>query len=161
MIGSTNMNANSSRSHTIFRIYLESRGKTTDGDSELGAVRVSALNIVDLAGSERAKKTEAKGQRLKEGGMINKSLLTLGIVINKLSSGATMFRFLFIFFLFFLIFFFICVFLCKINVIYKYKAVFEICALFFLCVFVYCCVQTTHPLSRFQVNTYFRTSIGW
>jgi len=51
------------------------------------AVRYSALNIVDLAGSERAKKTHASGKLLKEGCHINKSLLTLGIVINKLSEG--------------------------------------------------------------------------
>jgi hypothetical protein len=44
-------------------------------------------NMVDLAGSERISKTGAGGVRLKEGAHINKSLTTLGIVINKLSEG--------------------------------------------------------------------------
>lgn len=50
-----------------------------------GASQVSVLNLVDLAGSERADSTGATGERLKEAGNINKSLLTLSIVINKLS----------------------------------------------------------------------------
>jgi len=45
-------------------------------------------NLVDLAGSERISKTGAGGVRLKEGAHINKSLTTLGIVINKLSEGS-------------------------------------------------------------------------
>ena len=45
-------------------------------------------NLVDLAGSERAAKTGAEGVRLKEGSHINKSLMTLGTVIKKLSEGA-------------------------------------------------------------------------
>ncbi|KAJ8449786.1 hypothetical protein Cgig2_001442 [Carnegiea gigantea] len=69
---------------------IESRDKV--GDEELGdscdAVRVSVLNLVDLAGSERAAKTGAEGVRLKEGSHINKSLMTLGTVIKKLSEGA-------------------------------------------------------------------------
>jgi hypothetical protein len=48
---------------------------------------VSTLTLVDLAGSERIAKTGAEGQRAKEGAAINKSLLTLGTVINKLSEG--------------------------------------------------------------------------
>jgi len=48
---------------------------------------VSTLTLVDLAGSERIAKTGAEGQRMKEGAAINKSLLTLGTVINKLSEG--------------------------------------------------------------------------
>lgn len=48
---------------------------------------VSALTLVDLAGSERASKTGAEGVRMKEGASINKSLLVLGNVINKLSEG--------------------------------------------------------------------------
>jgi centromeric protein E len=81
--GETNMNERSSRSHTIFRITIESReaGKT----SEECAVQVSNLNLVDLAGSERADQTKADGDRLKEGGHINKSLLALGNVIRFLS----------------------------------------------------------------------------
>lgn len=49
---------------------------------------MSALTLVDLAGSERVAKTGAEGIRMKEGTAINKSLLTLGNVINKLSEGA-------------------------------------------------------------------------
>lgn len=47
-------------------------------------MRTSCFHIIDLAGSERSKNTHAEGQRLKEAGMINKSLSTLGIVINSL-----------------------------------------------------------------------------
>lgn len=46
-----------------------------------------AQNLVDLAGSERIAKTGAGGMRLKEGKHINKSLMVLGNVINKLSDG--------------------------------------------------------------------------
>ena len=72
------MNERSSRSHTIFRITIESRETENDdaGDdySESGgdgAVRVSTLNLVDLAGSESVRHTGATGERQKEGGMIN------------------------------------------------------------------------------------------
>ncbi|XP_059460759.1 kinesin-like protein KIN-7N [Corylus avellana] len=89
--GETNMNVRSSRSHTIFRMVIESKGKDTNssGDySSTDAIRVSVLNLVDLAGSERIAKTGADGVRLKEGKYINKSLMVLGNVINKLSEGA-------------------------------------------------------------------------
>ncbi|XP_020549361.1 kinesin-like protein KIN-7N isoform X2 [Sesamum indicum] len=88
--GDTNMNARSSRSHTIFRMVIESKGKdnkcNTSSTSD-DAIRVSVLNLVDLAGSERVAKTGAGGVRLKEGKHINKSLMILGNVINKLSEG--------------------------------------------------------------------------
>ncbi|XP_039615167.1 centromere-associated protein E-like isoform X2 [Polypterus senegalus] len=84
--GYTKMNERSSRSHTIFRMILESREKS-DNDAENGAVMVSHLNLVDLAGSERASQTGAAGLRLKEGCNINKSLFILGQVIKKLSDG--------------------------------------------------------------------------
>ncbi|XP_058202133.1 kinesin-like protein KIN-7O [Rhododendron vialii] len=89
-IGETNMNLSSSRSHTIFHMIIESRNRCEDKDvgSSCDAVRVSVLNLVDLAGSERAAKTGAEGVRLKEGSHINKSLMTLGTVIKKLSEGA-------------------------------------------------------------------------
>ncbi|KAF5177436.1 Kinesin-like protein kin-7o [Thalictrum thalictroides] len=89
-IGETNMNVYSSRSHTIFRMIIESRLRTEDDNigNSCDAVRVSVLNLVDLAGSERAAKTGAEGMRLKEGSHINKSLMTLGTVIKKLSEGA-------------------------------------------------------------------------
>ncbi|RLM84956.1 hypothetical protein C2845_PM04G12870 [Panicum miliaceum] len=88
-IGETNMNLYSSRSHTIFRMIIESREKGDDNEAEdsCDAVRVSVLNLVDLAGSERAAKTGAEGVRLKEGSHINKSLMILGTVIKKLSEG--------------------------------------------------------------------------
>ena len=84
-VGATNMNAHSSRSHTIFRMIIESREIT--GGADGSAVLVSTLNLVDLAGSERMSKTGAEGDRAKEGAHINKSLMTLGVVINKLSEG--------------------------------------------------------------------------
>eukprot|EP00187_Rhodella_violacea_P001094 CAMPEP_0174886202 /NCGR_PEP_ID=MMETSP0167-20121228/1460_1 /TAXON_ID=38298 /ORGANISM="Rhodella maculata, Strain CCMP736" /LENGTH=976 /DNA_ID=CAMNT_0016122105 /DNA_START=26 /DNA_END=2956 /DNA_ORIENTATION=- len=89
--GSTNMNDRSSRSHTIFTIVIESRLRVAgEHAAEDGvSVRASALSLVDLAGSERVASTGAEGVRLKEGGHINKSLLTLGTVINKLSEGST------------------------------------------------------------------------
>ncbi|KAM7516964.1 hypothetical protein LguiA_006547 [Lonicera macranthoides] len=89
--GETNMNVRSSRSHTIFRMVIESKGKDTTSSDYLSsddAIRVSVLNLVDLAGSERIAKTGAGGVRLKEGKHINKSLMVLGNVINKLSDGA-------------------------------------------------------------------------
>ena len=47
-------------------------------------VKVSRFHIIDLAGSERQKSTKSEGERLKEAGMINKSLSALGNVINSL-----------------------------------------------------------------------------
>uniref|UniRef100_A0AAQ6A652 Kinesin motor domain-containing protein n=1 Tax=Amphiprion ocellaris TaxID=80972 RepID=A0AAQ6A652_AMPOC len=78
-VGSTAMNAASSRSHAIFTITLEQRRGTDKSDSV-----VSKLHLVDLAGSERQKKTKAEGDRLKEGISINRGLLSLGNVISAL-----------------------------------------------------------------------------
>ncbi|XP_037101643.1 centromere-associated protein E [Syngnathus acus] len=85
--GKTEMNERSSRSHTVFRMILESRERSDLGSGENadGAIIVSHLNLVDLAGSERASQTGAEGTRLKEGCNINRSLFTLGQVIKKLS----------------------------------------------------------------------------
>ncbi|KAG7239171.1 hypothetical protein INR49_029922 [Caranx melampygus] len=85
--GKTKMNQRSSRSHTIFRMILESRERTdpASGENADGAIIVSHLNLVDLAGSERASQTGAEGARLKEGCNINRSLFTLGQVIKKLT----------------------------------------------------------------------------
>ncbi|XP_054845456.1 centromere-associated protein E [Eublepharis macularius] len=83
--GETKMNARSSRSHTIFRMIIESKEKTDSSSSNCdGAVMVSHLNLVDLAGSERASQTGTEGIRLKEGCNINRSLFILGQVIKKL-----------------------------------------------------------------------------
>ncbi|XP_025777184.1 centromere-associated protein E isoform X2 [Puma concolor] len=84
--GITKMNQRSSRSHTIFRMILESREKGEPSNCD-GSVKVSHLNLVDLAGSERAAQTGAEGVRLKEGCNINRSLFILGQVIKKLSDG--------------------------------------------------------------------------
>nr|XP_033812697.1 centromere-associated protein E [Geotrypetes seraphini] len=89
--GETKMNEHSSRSHTIFRMIIESREKTDSGNAENieGCFMVSHLNLVDLAGSERASQTGAEGVRLKEGCNINRSLFTLGQVIKRLSDDQT------------------------------------------------------------------------
>ncbi|KAI8929825.1 P-loop containing nucleoside triphosphate hydrolase protein, partial [Entophlyctis helioformis] len=84
--GETNMNDTSSRSHTIFKMRTDPVLHKGLPNKET-AVKVSQLNLVDLAGSERAGHTGAEGMRLKEGGHINKSLLSLANVIGKLSEG--------------------------------------------------------------------------
>nr|XP_026491082.1 centromere-associated protein E-like isoform X1 [Vanessa tameamea] len=82
--GATNMNEESSRSHSIFQITIESR-EHIEGEEEVGSVNVSQLNLVDLAGSERSGQTGATGIRFKEGTHINKSLSSLALVIKQLS----------------------------------------------------------------------------
>ncbi|NWQ73509.1 CENPE protein, partial [Columbina picui] len=83
--GETKMNEHSSRSHTIFRMIIESRERSDPANTNCdGAVMVSHLNLVDLAGSERASQTGSEGIRLKEGCNINRSLFILGQVIKKL-----------------------------------------------------------------------------
>ncbi|KAL5096096.1 hypothetical protein RYX36_000423 [Vicia faba] len=88
--GETNMNVRTIRLHTIFRMVIESKGADSNSsiDSSNDIIRVSVLNLVYLAGSERIAKTGADGVRLKEGKYINKSLMILGDVINKLSDGS-------------------------------------------------------------------------
>ncbi|XP_057827459.2 kinesin-like protein KIN-12B isoform X1 [Cryptomeria japonica] len=82
-VGSTSMNAESSRSHSVFTCVLESRCKSlSDGVCSL---RTSRINLVDLAGSERQKLTGAAGERLKEAGNINRSLSQLGNLIKILA----------------------------------------------------------------------------
>nr|GEV80723.1 kinesin-like protein KIN-7K, chloroplastic [Tanacetum cinerariifolium]GEV80726.1 kinesin-like protein KIN-7K, chloroplastic [Tanacetum cinerariifolium] len=83
-VGSTNFNLLSSRSHTIFTLTIESSPCGEYGDS--GDVNLSQLNLIDLAGSESSK-AETTGVRRKEGSYINKSLLTLGTVISKLTEA--------------------------------------------------------------------------
>ncbi|POR36426.1 Kinesin-like protein [Tolypocladium paradoxum] len=89
---STQFNARSSRSHAVVQIVVESRERIPGGSAGgkdakragilPGGVRVSTLSLIDLAGSEKA--AESK-ERRQEGAHINKSLLTLGTVIAKLS----------------------------------------------------------------------------
>jgi hypothetical protein len=77
------MNDTSSRSHAVFTIRLKQITHSLLSDETIE--RTARMRLVDLAGSERAKSTEATGQRLKEGGQINKSLTTLGRVIAALA----------------------------------------------------------------------------
>ena len=82
---STKMNDTSSRSHAVFTITLKQihHDLSTDETTE----RTARIRLVDLAGSERANRTEASGQRLREGGNINKSLTALGRVIACLADS--------------------------------------------------------------------------
>ncbi|KAJ8610847.1 hypothetical protein CTAYLR_006466 [Chrysophaeum taylorii] len=82
-VGATQMNSESSRSHSICLLMLHQKD-TADESRNVYA----KLNLVDLAGSERADRTGATGARLKEGANINKSLSTLGSVINGLVERA-------------------------------------------------------------------------
>ncbi|KAL1962291.1 hypothetical protein VTN77DRAFT_9834 [Rasamsonia byssochlamydoides] len=90
--GSTQFNARSSRSHAVVQIVVESRERAPAGSSSQekrsgmapGGVRVSTLSLIDLAGSERAAENK---ERRQEGAHINKSLLTLGTVIARLSEN--------------------------------------------------------------------------
>ena len=79
-VSSTSMNKESSRSHSVFTLNVESK---TNFDG-LVNFKSSKFNLIDLAGSERQKSTACVGERLKEAGMINKSLSALGNVINSL-----------------------------------------------------------------------------
>ena len=74
----TAMNAASSRSHSLVQVHVHGRNSRT------GATTTGKLNLVDLAGSERVKKSQVEGQGMKEAQGINKSLSTLGLVLNQL-----------------------------------------------------------------------------
>ncbi|KAF5455823.1 hypothetical protein F2P56_025358 [Juglans regia] len=87
-IGETSLNETSSRSHQILRLTIESSAREYIG-ARNSRTLAAQLNFVDLAGSERTSQTLAAGTRLKEGAHINRSLLTLGTVIRKLSKGRT------------------------------------------------------------------------
>ncbi|GAA5966588.1 hypothetical protein JCM8115_006881 [Rhodotorula mucilaginosa] len=80
-VSSTNMNAESSRSHSIFVMTIQAR------NTETGTQKTGSLFLVDLAGSEKISKTGATGQTLEEAKKINKSLSALGMVINALTDG--------------------------------------------------------------------------
>uniref|UniRef100_A0A5S6Q266 Kinesin-like protein n=1 Tax=Trichuris muris TaxID=70415 RepID=A0A5S6Q266_TRIMR len=79
----TLMNTDSSRSHSIFTLYLE-MFETHQGREH---IKTAKLHLVDLAGSERQSKTGAVGDRLKEATKINLSLSALGNVISALVDG--------------------------------------------------------------------------
>ncbi|KAL1707259.1 putative kinesin-1 [Schizophyllum commune] len=81
IVSATNMNAESSRSHSIFLITIICR------NTETGAQKTGNLYLVDLAGSEKVGKTGASGQTLEEAKKINKSLSALGMVINALTDA--------------------------------------------------------------------------
>ncbi|GMI96838.1 hypothetical protein like AT5G66310 [Hibiscus trionum] len=85
-IGETALNETSSRSHQILRLTIDSSARDYAG-TENSSVLAASVNFIDLAGSERASQTLSAGARLKEGCHINRSLLTLGTVIRKLSKG--------------------------------------------------------------------------
>jgi chromosome segregation ATPase len=101
-VAETRANARSSRSHCVFSCWLESRSSSCSSPTSPEAaaaggglssnkntvVRTAMLHMVDLAGSERQSTAGTEGERLKEAAAINKSLLTLGLVINKLADTA-------------------------------------------------------------------------
>ncbi|CEG78527.1 hypothetical protein RMATCC62417_13123 [Rhizopus microsporus] len=99
-ISATDYNLHSSRSHTIFQMIIESKERNSTSITMMNGrrrtlstnrngltkepIKISQLNLIDLAGSEKAASNE---ERRKEGAYINKSLLTLGTVISKLTEN--------------------------------------------------------------------------
>lgn len=77
----TLLNKQSSRSHSIFSITIHIKEVTPEGEE---MIKIGKLNLVDLAGSENISRSGARDGRAREAGEINKSLLTLGRVINTL-----------------------------------------------------------------------------
>ena len=82
-VGCTDMNSQSSRSHSVFALYLKGT------NSKLNTELHGALHLVDLAGSERLDKSGAVGAALKETQAINKSLSSLADVFNAKSTHAS------------------------------------------------------------------------
>ena len=83
IVSSTKMNAISSRSHSLFSVTIYQRNVITESS------KTSKLYFVDLAGSEKMSKAGVEGNTmLKEAQNINKSIMTLGMVINALTKGA-------------------------------------------------------------------------
>uniref|UniRef100_A0A7S3UDY1 Kinesin motor domain-containing protein n=1 Tax=Picocystis salinarum TaxID=88271 RepID=A0A7S3UDY1_9CHLO len=94
-VSATKLNRQSSRSHNVMRVIVESQKKAILGDrtntqetTNYQPIFLSCLNLVDLAGSERVSESKSEGQRLKEAQHINSSLLALGNVINCLADDA-------------------------------------------------------------------------
>ncbi|GLD98619.1 hypothetical protein PINS_up007336 [Pythium insidiosum] len=77
----TELNAESSRSHSILMIQALTR------DAAGGEFRCGKLHLIDLAGSEDNRRTGNTGARLTESGKINMSLFVLGKVIMALNNG--------------------------------------------------------------------------
>ncbi|NP_001026099.1 kinesin-like protein KIF18B [Gallus gallus] len=80
----TDANATSSRSHAVFQIYVKQQDRVVGLSQDL---QVAKMSLIDLAGSERASVTNTKGERLREGANINRSLLALINVINALADA--------------------------------------------------------------------------
>eukprot|EP00123_Amoebidium_parasiticum_P016526 comp23476_c0_seq2/m.39246 comp23476_c0_seq2/g.39246 ORF comp23476_c0_seq2/g.39246 comp23476_c0_seq2/m.39246 type:complete len:720 (-) comp23476_c0_seq2:15-2174(-) len=83
-VASTSMNRESSRSHAVFTLIIQSKGEKNG----LTVSKEARLNLIDLAGSERQKHTGATGNTLREACKINQSLSTLGKVIMALVDRA-------------------------------------------------------------------------
>lgn len=85
IVAQTPLNKRSSRSHLIFSINVESTALNESGSS---STLMSTFNLIDLAGSEsvRHRNSYSTDRRRKEGGNINKSLLTLSLVVQALAS---------------------------------------------------------------------------
>lgn len=84
----THMHEHSSRSHTIFRVFIQKTIPTPNKDSDEKQVLFSTLNLIDLAGSERLYDLDIQQDVQDETAHINKSLFTLSLVINKLAEGS-------------------------------------------------------------------------
>lgn len=79
-MGHTVLNAESSRSHSVFNIRLVQAPTDNQGENivqDRRTITISQLSLVDLAGSERSSRTKNTGVRLREAGNINNSLMTL------------------------------------------------------------------------------------
>lgn len=81
----TKMNEHSSRSHSLFTIYIETSEENSKIDETV--FKAGKLHLVDLAGSEKQKQTQADNERLEEAKKINLSLSALGNVIKALVDG--------------------------------------------------------------------------
>lgn len=91
-MGHTILNAESSRSHSIFTIRLVQAPTDPNGEyliQDSRSIVISQLSLVDLAGSERTNRTKNQGQRLREAGKINNSLLTLRTCLELLRENQT------------------------------------------------------------------------
>ncbi|XP_006611057.1 kinesin-like protein KIF23 isoform X1 [Apis dorsata] len=91
-IAYTNLNAESSRSHSVFTIRLVQAPLDKDGEQVVQnkqVICISQLSLVDLAGSERTNRSKNTGQRLREAGNINNSLMTLRTCLEILRENQT------------------------------------------------------------------------